>query len=608
MRSEDSLAGSTISSPRSHEYQPAIDGLRGVAVLAVILFHIDRRWLPGGFVGVDIFFVISGYLITSIIFSDCRRNRFSFLRFYQRRIARLLPAFFVFAAGTLVAALFIYTNQDLASAGANLSAAAASLANLKLMTQGKYFVLSPDAQPFLHCWSLSVEEQFYLLFPACFLLLNRTFRTHLTQALIILLVVSFVFCVALSYRRPEWAFYLLPTRAWELMSGAVLATLKDGEGKRPGTSSSVRILGLVLIATSFFIISESSVFPGYLAALPVIGTAFILLQSRGFNDSTTRMLSWEPLVVVGRASYSLYLWHWPIFSFVDYQLFASPPILRLSLKLFLTAMVTAICYVFVERPGRIFLNHPTSQRLAFATLAVSLGTLVPIGISVRRANYVDASFRDVANGGLHFNGSAKNGSVVLMGDSNGAMYGKMMAELAREQDWRLTVISVAAGDPLPHSSGELSPLWLDSLAVVEREKPDFLVLVCNWAKLNGDKRRLANAVQELSPFVHRIVLITQPPELPVTATREGIRHGEHPPFVEEHDERIQRLAANELVRGALSNKVAVVDVECLFSATDGVIRLSDEAGLPLYQDRNHLSGAGAEMVRGKLLEAITGRS
>jgi len=176
MRDSSISAPLTTPAPTTStvEYRPVIDGLRAVAVLAVFLFHLSRRTLPGGFVGVDIFFVLSGYLITSIILRDCERERFSFGRFYQRRIARLLSAFFVVAIATLVGALFVYSDQNIASAGAALSAAAASIANFKFMMQGNYFALSPDAQPFLHCWSLSVEEQFYMLFPATFLCKRQT--------------------------------------------------------------------------------------------------------------------------------------------------------------------------------------------------------------------------------------------------------------------------------------------------------------------------------------------------------------------------------------------------------------------------------------------------
>lgn len=150
----------------SREYRPAIDGLRAVAVLAVLVFHLNSAWLPGGFVGVDVFFVISGYLITSILARDFEHGNFSLARFYQRRIARLLPAFFTVALATTLAAIALCMPRDLASTGVTLVATALSVANLKFMLLGTYFKISPDAQPFLHFWSLSVEEQFYLLFPS----------------------------------------------------------------------------------------------------------------------------------------------------------------------------------------------------------------------------------------------------------------------------------------------------------------------------------------------------------------------------------------------------------------------------------------------------------
>jgi peptidoglycan/LPS O-acetylase OafA/YrhL len=176
--------------PSSTEYRPAIDGLRALAVLSVFIFHLHHKWLPGGFVGVDVFFVISGYLITSIIFGDCQQNTFSLRKFYQRRIARILPAFLLVALATLLGASLIYGSQDLASSGANLAAATLSVANIKFMLQGNYFTISPDAQPFLHYWTLSVEEQFYMFFPLILLLLYKIARNRTTLVLIIMWVVS----------------------------------------------------------------------------------------------------------------------------------------------------------------------------------------------------------------------------------------------------------------------------------------------------------------------------------------------------------------------------------------------------------------------------------
>src|SRR6202158_5809525 len=176
---------------------------------------MKRKWLPGGFVGVDVFFVISGFLITSILLREYERNSFSLWKFYQRRIARLFPAFFTVALATLLVASFIYSAQDLASCGAHLVSATSSVANLKYMWQGNYFTISPDAQPFLHYWSLSVEEQFYMFFPCILLVLYLRANSYKTVILTILCGASLVMCVSLTYQKPQWAFYLLPTRAWE---------------------------------------------------------------------------------------------------------------------------------------------------------------------------------------------------------------------------------------------------------------------------------------------------------------------------------------------------------------------------------------------------------
>jgi peptidoglycan/LPS O-acetylase OafA/YrhL len=561
------------------EYRPEIDGLRGIAVLAVFVFHLNRHWLPGGFFGVDIFFVISGYLITSIILRDCEAGRFRFGRFYQRRIARLLPAFAVVAVATVAGAALIYSPQDLASTGATLSAAAASVANLKFLLQGNYFGLSPDAQPFLHCWSLSVEEQFYLLFPALLLVCRRT------RVLAALGALSFVCYVALGRVRPEWAFYLLPARAWELLAGAVMA--KAVTEPRPRGSGAFSLL----IGISFV--------SGRFAILPVIGTACLL-------SSGARVLSWKPLVLIGRMSYSLYLWHWPVFSLVDYACYWQSAALRLALKIFISFGAAAVSFVLIEQPGRVFLNAPARRRIAFAALASSLAALVPLGIVIRNANYVNADPRAIRAGGLRFNSGGRGGSMVLMGDSNGSMYGRLAREIARQRDLRLDVISVEAGDPLPRSTGQNPRLWVDSLAVVRQERPDFLLLVCNWNKLAVDPTRLTVALRELKPLAGNILLITQPPVLPENATREGIREGNRPPFREDAGERAARMARNETVKRAGSGSVRVIDIEPLFTRGTGEIRFADERRMLLYQDCDHLSAAGAQLVKPELLRAMNG--
>jgi peptidoglycan/LPS O-acetylase OafA/YrhL len=591
--------------PASIEYRPTIDSLRAIAVLAVFVFHLDRQRLPGGFVGVDIFFVISGYLITSIIYHDCELDRFSFARFYQRRISRLLPSFFVVALATVIAALFFYTQLDFASTGATLAAAAASAANLKFILQGNYFVISPDAQPFLHCWSLSVEEQFYLVFPAIFLVIHSKVKKHSFNILMSLCAISFLSCIVLTHLQPNWAFYLLPTRAWELLAGSLLA----GFNSKPLASKRrfrfLPIVGLVIIFVSFFAISEHQAFPGYFAMLPVVGTVCVLFPFETAASPEVRFLSWPPLVFIGRMSYSLYLWHWPIFSLVDYRFYSASTPLRLALKVFLSFGATVFSFEFLERPARKFLNRPGQRKLAYAALICSLVTLVPLGLFVRNANYVGASMRNVNAGGLHFNDSAHKGSIILMGDSTASMYGTMVKSLAKELGLKLTVISVDGGDPLPYSSGNLPPLWLKSLEIVRQQKPDFLVISCLWTvKLQRDRDRLNIALNQLRPSAKFVFVITEPPILPNRASRQGIENGNRPPFFEDANQRAERADVNGVVKQAQKDNVVVINIEPIFQDRNGAIPFTDSRGRQLYQNSDHLSGVGANLLKAELLRAI----
>ena len=341
----------------SVQYRPAIDGLRAVAVLAVFIFHLKRGWLPGGFVGVDIFFVISGYLITSILLREYQHKNFSLWSFYQRRIARLFPAFFTVALATLLGASFLYSGQDLASCGANLVSAVLSVANLKYMLQGNYFTLTPDAQPFLHYWSLSVEEQFYLVFPAILLFLYVKVNKHKTVILGALCAASLIACVELTHQKPEWAFYLLPTRAWELLAGSILANIvadRSAADDHNSLLNSLSVAGVALIVVSVFAINEGPSFPGYQATLPVLGTVLFLGSTGRTAGWPEKILSTGPMVFIGRMSYSLYLWHWPVFSLIDYKLYLASPLVRVSLKVAFTAATSGLCFFLIENPGRAF--------------------------------------------------------------------------------------------------------------------------------------------------------------------------------------------------------------------------------------------------------------
>jgi peptidoglycan/LPS O-acetylase OafA/YrhL len=401
----------------NQEYRPAIDGLRAIAVLSVFVFHLSHEWLPGGFLGVDVFFVISGYLITSLILRDSVRGSFSLIRFYQRRIARIFPAFFTVALATLACAYAIYTQYDLASAGANLVAAALSVANIKFMLQGNYFTMSADAQPFLHYWSLSVEEQFYLVFPFLFMAIFKYFRRHLVVIFAVLAVSSFVLCTALTAIKPTWAFYLLPTRAWELLAGSLLAIGTNGAANAtPGPHwwrSVLAVLGIATIGLSFVIVHDGPHFPGVWALMPVVGTAAVLMPS-AYDAPVEKCLRVVPMVFIGRMSYSLYLWHWPVISFVDYQLYSCCSTTRLSLKIGLSFGLAAVSFFLIEGPARSYLSQRSNRSFAYlATICMSTISVF-LGYHLHKTYHVAASDRDVASGGLVFSTRAKPACSVVL--------------------------------------------------------------------------------------------------------------------------------------------------------------------------------------------------
>lgn len=584
------------------KYRPAIDGLRAIAVLSVCIFHLNHQWLPGGFVGVDIFFVLSGYLISKIIATHVEDGSFSIASFYQRRIARIFPAFLLTALTTLVVSKFVYSPQDFSSAGATFTAAILSVANMKYMLQGKYFEISSDSQPFLHYWSLAVEEQFYIFYPLLYFALHRYLKRYLALILFALFSASLVACIATTRVNPTWAFYLLPTRAWELLCGSLLAiwTLARAErASRRHELVSLICLGTLLVSLVF--ISDGKNFPGYLAVLPVLSTGIILITpaSAVVGAGCERLLSAPPLPLIGRVSFSLYLWHWPIFSLVDYYFYESASeALRIGVKVAITTMLTAVSYNLVEKPARQYLNQSSKAAVAFAFVLLSIAAFAPLGLVLRQENYVNADSNSVARGGINFQGRTGVGNVILMGDSNGSMYGKLTRDICRQLECSLNVISVAAGDPLP-TGGEVSnQLWIDSLDFVKQKKPDVLILAYAWtSKLQNSKERLDEALDALSPHADHIILLNQPPVLPPNANRATIRSGAQRVFFEEAHIRQNRLATNAFLESKINKKISVINISEKFERANGEIIFTDEKGRQMYQDATHISGFGADSVQ-----------
>src|ERR1700733_5226421 len=313
------LRGGAYTGGESMRYRADIDGLRALAVISVVLFHAGAPWFQGGYVGVDVFFVISGYLITSIIVAELDTKSFSLISFYQRRIRRIFPTLIVVLAFCLVIGFALLTPADYQTLGQSTGAAALFVSNIFFLKQASYFDVAAAEKPLLHTWSLAIEEQYYLFYPPILIALTSVSSRTRGPAVLLGGLVSFAFCAVMIYVKPSATFYLAPTRVWELLFGGLIALNWVPLSNSRTINRSAALFGLACILIPVFLYTPTTRFPGITALPPVIGT--ILLIWSGFNHQTLvhSWLSTRPMRTVGKASYSLYLWHYPLLAFAGYM-------------------------------------------------------------------------------------------------------------------------------------------------------------------------------------------------------------------------------------------------------------------------------------------------
>ncbi|MBP1851423.1 acyltransferase family protein [Rhizobium halophytocola] len=344
------------SSPKP--YYPHVDGLRAIAVIGVLLSHFNIPGFPGGFLGVDVFFVVSGFLITRLIIQERgRTGQFSYRNFYLRRIRRLMPAALAVIALSIAAFYPIFGAKDLSSFLRSVPFVVFSLANLNFYREVGYFDSAAKFKPLLHTWSLAVEEQFYLIWPTLLLLLMR-FGRWLLPVSLILLVISVTGAAIIRPLNFSAAYYLLPFRSFELMVGAALATVmaeQSPDYRNIQTLSEWRMallagLGMALVLGCYFLFSKTSPLPGPLSLLACIGTALVIAY--GAHGPVGQLLTWRPVVWIGLISYSLYLVHWPVFVYISYRLLDMPS-LPLRMAMFpISIMLATASYYLIEQPFR----------------------------------------------------------------------------------------------------------------------------------------------------------------------------------------------------------------------------------------------------------------
>lgn len=333
-------------------YRPDIDGLRALAVIPVILFHFDIAGFHGGFVGVDVFFVISGYLITALIYKEVLSNSFSFRDFYERRARRLLPAAFLVVFCCCIAGWILFTPDDYKAFGKSLLAVTLISSNILFMQEAGYFDLPSLVKPLLHTWSLAVEEQFYLFFPPLLLLVMWKFKRYLPHLISGLFLISLGISIVSVEYFPSFAFYMLPARAWELLLGAMLALGMFPEIRARWLNRVVGIAGVIMILLAIVFFSEKTVFPGIAALVPCIGAVFIIWSGMQEKNVAGYILSWRPFVFIGLISYSLYLWHWPLRVFSQYYAGRDLYLTEKVFLIFLTVLLSYLTWLLVEQPVR----------------------------------------------------------------------------------------------------------------------------------------------------------------------------------------------------------------------------------------------------------------
>ncbi|MBS0428080.1 MAG: acyltransferase [Proteobacteria bacterium] len=433
------------------KYRADIDGLRAIAVLAVVLYHASPKWVRGGFVGVDIFFVISGYLISTIIFGSLGGRGFSYAEFYARRIRRIFPSLVLVLAATLGFGWYVLLSDEFRQLGRHILGSAGFVQNLVLLREAGYFDTAAESKPLLHLWSLAVEEQFYIFWPMVLgLAWARSGRSVLTW-MAVAVGLSFALNIGLVYRYPDAAFYLPFTRVWELAAGAILAYM--GLRRQPHHSGRSRewqsVAGLVLIVLGLLVIHRGKAFPGFWAVLPVLGACLCIAAGPG-AWLNRHVLGSRLFVWFGLISYPLYLWHWPLLAYARVLQGEGDPSRAIRFGAVAAAVLLAwLSYRFVERPLRRREGAPVVAGLSVAMAVLSLigaaaamRLLVPRndapGLQVIASAGSDWAYPDgmqpvQVNGQTLYRIGDGPGKVLLVGDSHVEQYGPRAVELAKER-------------------------------------------------------------------------------------------------------------------------------------------------------------------------------
>jgi len=616
------------------KYRRDIDGLRAVAVLLVIVFHGFPGAIPGGFIGVDIFFVISGYLITGIIVRELELGTFSIANFYVRRVRRIFPALLTILLATVTLGWFFFLPNELISLGRNVYAGALFGPNLMLLSEVGYFDTAAQLKPLLHLWSLGIEEQFYAAFPL-FLIFLSSRKYNLLGGIAGLAIVSFLLNVMLVKTNSAATFYLPFTRAWELMIGAILALPKLSWALRErfAFDADIRaIVGAILIGIGAVSLDSRMPYPGWAALLPGLGTALLIAAQAAFLNSV--VLSNQVLVFVGLISYPIYLWHWPLLSFFE-VLSDEPttPIFR-GAVLVASVVLAYLTYRFIELP----LRTGGSRLMKAACLSAAMGLVCMFGvIIVNGQGFPSRLTAAIGNAGIlepGFAGLRRNSCLLLdpntqttfpddcvepgtapllllWGDSTAGALAPGFRQLQQTYKFRLGQFATSACWPIMDLDVKVTPRCREVndgvFSIVRKSKPDIVVLEGIWSTAF---EAIGNTVAKLKSLnIPRVVVLGRVPvwnsDLPTSFLKFYLLHHEVMPvrLSRSHvDSDWTDAAIRRYVEPAGGEFISTYSALC--DETACLTRAGDSSPDIIVSDRIHLTDAGSIFVVGKIAEQV----
>lgn len=636
----------------SQTFRNDINGLRAIAVIAVVLFHFNPSWVPGGFAGVDVFFVISGFLMTGIIFKGLDQNNFSILKFYVARANRIIPALALLCLVLLVFGWFYLTPLEYRSLGKHVASSMGFISNFIYWTESGYFDAASHEKWLLHTWSLSVEWQFYIIYPIVLVLLGKLLSTKTIKSLLLAgTVLGFIFCAIATYKWPTSSYYLLPMRAWEMMLGGIAYlypfTLQENRKKL------FEWTGLLLIVGSYFLISAENPWPGYLAILPVLGT-FLIIQAHRNNSVITNNLVFQKL---GTWSYSIYLWHWPlVVAIFTFKL----PEYYIYLGITLSILLGFLSYKYIEQikfrndfsnPLSYFKSKPiyivVIMGLLGGMLLLKPNLFTPYRFSAKELIIIEQEQKHppcnkkdsmVPHGCIYGEGPVK---AIVLGDSHAVYQNNAIGSRAEMLGGSILGLSLS-GCPVIKGvykvdKNSINPdykcgdLFLKNIEILSKKYPDTPVIIIERLSVytHGHNEKgfpipekphyfvdkffnersdeyKANLISHTTDTICEITkknpvyLVRPTPEMkmhiPLTMFKHLALNGDNTSVKITKDEYNQRQKLAFKMQDKAANLCGAKILDPTPYLCDKDFCYGDKSGIPIYFDDNHLSIFGAELI------------